>query len=329
MIFFNPKVRERIETFNKAGTIKTRIQLITADHVQDHQFMSIGHELSGLIPGLIPEPLKKDSGLPGFGFKNNILYSAFPFDKELKPFLEALSILSGHPPLLSDAIQKALDDIDIPVRLTLYIALQCPFCPTVVKTVLPLALHCPLIHLHIIDGSLFPETAEKDEVLSAPCLILDGGFRWTGHVAADELLGMILHRDPSQLSAETLQTILEQGNASWITRQMMEKNRIFDGFITLLLHDTWSVRLGAMVIVEELAESDPKLAARLSPILMDRFDEKDIPVKGDILYVLGLSGDEATKEWIKTRLASFDHQDLMDAAEDAMDTLSEKFSRLS
>ena len=105
-------------------------------------------------------------------------------------------------------------------------------------------------------------------------------------MTAHEILNMALHRDPVQLSAGSLQTILEQGDAAWITRQLVEKNQIFDGFMALLLHDTWSVRLGAMVIVEELCESAPKQAARLCPILMDRFDEKDIPVKGDILYGL-------------------------------------------
>ncbi len=324
MALFDLKSRTLIQNFNTAGNIKARIQRITTDHAEDHQFISIVDEFSTLLPDLAIESKKSDTGLPGFRFKDNITYSALPLDKELEPFLEALSILSGQIPPLSDDIIKALDDMDIPVRLTLYIALHCPFCPMVVKTVVPLALHCPLIILHIIDGSLFPETAAKDKVMSAPCLILDDSFRWTGQVTADEILTMILHRDPSQLSPGTLQTILEQGDAAWITRQMKEKNQIFNGFMALLLHDTWSVRLGAMVIVEELSESDPKLAARLCPILMDRFDGNEIPVQGDILYVLGLAGDETTEEWIKARLNSFEHQDLMDAAMDAMETLASK-----
>ncbi len=324
MAIFDSKSQTLIQNFSKAGHIKTRIQLITTGHAEDHQFIANADALLTLMPDLSIAPQKGDTGLPGFRLKDNITWSALPLDKELEPFLEALSILSGRMPLLSGDTLKTLDDIDIPVRLTLYIALQCPFCPTVVKTVAPLALYCPHILLHIIDGSLFPEVATKEGVMSAPCLILDDGFRWTGHVSADEILNMILHRDPSQLSPETLQTILEQGDAAWITRQMSEKNQIFDGFVALLLHDTWSVRLGAMVIVEELCESHSDLAAKLSPILMDRFDEKEIPVKGDILYVLGLLGDESTKEWIKAKLSSFEQPDLMDAAMDALDSLAAK-----
>ncbi len=324
MTFFDPESQTKIKTFTQTRPIKTRIQRISAGHAEDHQFALMAHALSTLIPDLIIEEEKTDAGLPGFRLKDNITYSALPLDKELGPFLEALDGLSGHSEPLAGAVTKALDDIDIPVRLTLYIALQCPFCPTVVRTVSALALHCPQIRLHIIDGSLFPETAAKDGVMSAPCLILDDGFRWTGQVTADEILNMILHRDPAQLSAGSLQTILEQGDASWISRQLIEKNQIFDGFIALLLHDTWSVRLGAMVIVEDLCESAPELAARLCPILMDRFDGNDIPVKGDILYVLGLAGDEDAGEWIRARLTSLDHRDLADAAQDALETLALK-----
>jgi len=323
MTFFDPESQTKIKTFTQTRPIKTRIQRISAGHAEDHQFALMAHALSTLIPDLIIEEEKTDAGLPGFRLKDNITYSALPLDKELGPFLEALDGLSGQGSPLSGEI-KTLDGIDIPVQLTLYIALQCPFCPTVVGTVLPLALHCPQIRLHIIDGSLFPETAAKEGVMSAPCLILDDGFRWTGQVTAQEILNMVLHRDPAQLSASSLQTILEQGDASWISRQLIEKNQIFDGFIDLLLHDTWSVRLGAMVIVEDLCESVPELAARICPTLMDRFDEKDIPVKGDILYVLGLAGDEDAGEWIRARLASFDHRDLADAAQDALETLASK-----
>lgn len=326
MTVFDPKSQALIGTFIQTGPIKARIQRISTGHAQDHQFALMAHALSTLIPDLVIEEEKADTGLPGFRLKDNITYSALPLDKELEPFLEVLAGLSGQGSPLSGEIAKILDGMDIPVRLTLYMALQCPFCPAVVGTVLPLALHCPRIHLHIIDGSLFPETAVKDGVMSAPCLILDDGFRWTGQVTAHEILNMVLHRDPSQLSAGSLQTILEQGDASWITRQMIKADQVFDGFIALLLHDTWSVRLGAMVIVEEFCESAPKLAARLCPILMDRFDEKDVPVKGDILYVLGLAGGEAAGEWIRAKLSSLDHRDLADAAQDALENLASKKS---
>jgi alkyl hydroperoxide reductase subunit AhpF len=130
------------------------------------------------------------------------------------PFLEVLSQIKNAPYSLSPDIQKGLDQIEIPVNLKLYIALQCPHCPRVVRTVFPLAFENKAIKLHIIDGTLFPDQSGKDLVMSAPCLILDNGFRWTGSVHSQEITKMIINRDASQLSPATLINILEQGDVS-------------------------------------------------------------------------------------------------------------------
>lgn len=329
MPIFDPQSQDLIQNWDQTIGNQVKIKRLTTAHAEDRQFMNFANQISGMTSQLIIESEKSKAPLPGFLLKENITYSALPLKKELEPFLEALSQINSQYPTLSESglsepLQQSLEKIDIPVQLKLYIALQCPHCPNVVRTVIPLALHCSHINLQIIDGSLFPETAQKDGVMSVPCLILDDDFRWTGNVSADEIVTMITHRDPSQLSAGTLQTILEQGDASWIARQMIEKGKIFDAFIKLLLHETWSVRLGAMVIVEELAETDPKLATLLCPVLINLFDEKNIPIQGDILYALGETGTIETKEWIQTMLPSLEHPDIIDAATEALNTLSSK-----
>ena len=299
------------------------IKLLTTDHVENSQFINFTKTIIDITSKLIIESEKSEKDLPCFQLKENITYSALPLAKELEPFLEALSQINSSDSQLSGPILQSLDNINIPVSLKLYIALECPHCPKVVRTVIPLSMACKNIHLQIIDGTLFPETAQKDGVMSAPCLILDDYFRWTGDVSAQEIIKMITERDASQLSSVTLKNILEEGDASWIAGQMMEKKKIFDNFIKLLLHEIWSVRLGAMVIVEELAETDPELAVGICPKLIDLFDEQNVPVQGDILYALGEAGSDETKKWIKEKLATLEHQDLIDAANDALETLDQ------
>ncbi len=328
MPIFDPHSTALIQDWDQAMENQVKIKRLISDHAEEKQFINFTDQISSMTSKLIIKAEKGEKKLPGFLLKENVLYSALPLEKELEPFLEALSQIHGNQtmlpePALSEPIRQALDKIDIPVQLKLYIALQCPHCPNVVRTIIPLAFYCKNIHLQIIDGSLFPQTAQKDKVMSAPCLILDDDFRWTGSVMAEEIIRMITSRDPSQLSAGTLKTILEQGDASWITQAMIEKDDIFEAFIKLLLHETWSVRLGAMVVVEELAETNPGLAARLCPLLIDIFDKKDIPIQGDILYALGEAGNFETKEWIQTKLSKLEHPDLIDAATDALDSLKD------
>jgi len=326
MPIFDPQSKALIQNWNQTIEKQIKIKLITTDHSENNQFVNFSNQIVNITSSILIESKKDEKNLPGFLLQDNITYSALPLEKELEPFLEALSQINAKNPLLSEpalseSIGQTLDKIDIPVQLKLYIALQCPHCPNVVRTVIPLALHCDKIKLHIIDGSLFPETAQKDKVMSAPCLILDDDFRWTGSVSIEEIVKMITNRDPSQLSAETLKTILEQGDASWIAQQMIKKKKIFDGFIKLLIHETWSVRLGAMVVVEELVETKPDLAVLLCPFLIDLFDEEDVPIQGDILYALGETGDRKTEEWIKKKIPMLVHQDLIDTATEAIDSL--------
>jgi len=324
MPIFDPPSQALIQNWDQTIEKQVHIKLITTDHAEDNQFVNFTNQLVNTTSHLNIESKKEENILPGFLLKDNITYSALPLKKELAPFLEGLSQINDPAPAISKALGQTLEKIDIPVRLKLYIALDCPHCPNVVRTLIPLALNCTNINLHIIDGSLFPQTAQKDRVMSAPCLILDDDFRWTGNVSAQEIVTMITSRDPSQLSTQTLKTILEQGDAGWITQQMIQKQKVFDCFIKLLIHKTWSVRLGAMVVIEELAETDPDLAAELCPPLINLFEGKDIPVQGDILYALGEAGNTETQKWLTKRLPKLEHPDLIDAAEEALDSLNSK-----
>lgn len=333
MPIFDPTSETLVQAWNQTLTNRIFLKLITPGQAEDPQFLNFSNQITTAASNLtITRERGADRGfgtpLPGFQLSGNLTYSALPLGRELEPFLEALAQLDTHPgptnPILSNPIRAALDQIDVPVRLKLYIALECPHCPHVVRTIVPLAHASSNIDLHIIDGSLFPETAQSDAVLSAPCLILDDDFRWTGSIQALEVLEMIARRDPSILSRDTLKTILEDGDAAWITRKMIEKRKIFNGFIELMLHETWSARLGAMVVVEELSEADPELAVSLCPHLIRQFDSKDTTIQGDILYALGEAGDSKTRDWIIKKLPDLVHEDLIDAAEEALDTLEQK-----
>ncbi len=308
----------RPEKSAQTQTAKTGTPPAPAD-----QFADMAVQLQEQASRLTIDVKEESVELPGFMLKENILFSAFPLHRELPPFLTALSLLNETTIPVPEPVLTRLDRMDIPVRLKLYIALHCPHCPKMVETLIPLALYSPLIRLDIIDGSLFEDAARADGVLSAPCLILDDDFRWTGAVSAEEIADMILDRSPDKLSADTLKNIMEQGDAEWITRQMVDAGKIFNAFVTLLCHPTWSVRLGAMVVVEGLAEEAPELTADLCPMLIREFDKKNLSVQGDILYALGLAGDDDTRHWIETRIESFSHPDLIDAAQEALDTLAE------
>ncbi|MDD9301591.1 MAG: hypothetical protein HUK40_04290 [Desulfobacter sp.] len=314
--------KKTIQNWTPPGNFN--ISILTADHPEQERFTRFAKAWTNLNSNITWIPNKRESDLPGFALKENITYSALPLERELAPFLSSLESLGAN--VLSQEIRQMLDRIELPCELTLYIALQCPHCPAMVKTLIPMAAYCEKIGLHIIDGSLFRQKAETDKVMAAPCLILDKDFRWTEAVPETELISMILNRDPSRLGTSTLKNIIEAGDAEWITKEMIKTGKIFDGFTGLLLHKTWSVRLGAMVVVESLGEQAPDLGLKLAPILMERFEGRDIPIQGDILYALGEIGGLETKAWILQQITHLSHEDLKDAAMDAVDAIESRLA---
>ena len=324
MIVFDSVSKDRIRAWDRPLEKTIPVLLETAGHPEDQTFSRVADEMAALSPHMAIKTQESDRILPAFVPAENIRFSAFPMQKELPPFLEVLSQIHIEPLCLPDTQQTLLEKVDAQAHLKLYIALQCPHCPGMVRTLAPFSLQNPNIRLDIIDGSLFPDFAQKDKIMAAPCLILDNEFRWTGNVAGEEVLSMITQRDPASLSSDTLKNILEQGDAGWITRQMISRGKVFDAFVALLLHDTWSVRLGAMVVVEELAQEAPALAGLLCPKLISVFPEKDVTVQGDILYALGEAGLPETKVWIEKQIPTLSHPDLKDAALEAAETLEER-----
>lgn len=229
---------------------------------------------------------------------------------------------------LSETTLSNLAAIEVPVELKLYVASQCPHCPGVIRTLVPLAAECKNIHLSIIDGTVHTEQAAKDNIMSVPCLILDNGFRWTGTVDAEEVADMIANRDYSSLGTLSLKTILEEGKAVWIAKQMLKSSIIFPGFIGLITHEIWSVRLGAMVVLEQIAEEAPELAVTIAPELFSRFNDSDTPTQGDILYALGETGDLSVREKINKLIEQISHPEVLEAAQAAIESIESRIGTL-
>ncbi len=318
-----PSEIRKITDWAASQTRPHTLYLSDTRHPEQPAFDAYASDLARMAPGIRIVLSDRPRPIPAFFTADNISFSTLPLDKELAPFLEALSF-QNHPPTLPDHVQAKLAQLSHPCHLTLFIAVQCPHCPDMVRSLIPLAVHSKHIFLEIIDGSLFPQTARENQVMSVPCLILDQDFRWTGHAALNEILTQAIERDPSRLSAATFRQILEQGDADWVCRQMIQADTLFKGFMDLLLHPEWSVRLGAMVVVETLAQEAPPLAARLCPVLVQAFENQTVSVQGDILYALGEAGDPAARAWIEQIMPDLTHPDLVDAARDALESIQDR-----
>jgi len=260
-----------------------------------------------------------------------VVYHAVPSGTKLLPFLESIRRLSGaesagkdRPSPVDDHTSDRLKALEVPAFLRLFVAPNCPFCPVVTRQVVSLAAASPLVRVSIIDGTFFSEVAESEGVRSAPTLLLDTGFRWTGQVNLDEVVEAMTQRDPAELSADVLEGMLKAGNGSELIDMMLAREMIFPGLIDLLTRDKIFVRVGAMMVMEEIAHRRKEIAAQMAEPLWNRFFEAGDAVQGDILHVLGEIGDERLLPRLERILAGDYDEEIKEAAREAIEKITSR-----
>jgi HEAT repeat protein len=117
--------------------------------------------------------------------------------------------------------------------------------------------------------------------------------------------------------------MLKEGNALQLAEMMLDSETIFPAFYDLLIHKKWHVRLGAMVALEEIASRNPELAVQVIDPLWERFHHAEDTVKGDIIYILGESGDHTIAPRLEMILGGQYHTEVREAAQEALEKIAE------
>ncbi|MEJ2642947.1 MAG: hypothetical protein P8010_25640 [Desulfosarcinaceae bacterium] len=240
-----------------------------------------------------------------------------PKGDKLSLFLKALVWASGGaalPPI-------AIDPPQLPAAIRLYLADACPHCHQVLKMLLPLAFVDPRIRLTLIDAQVHAAQSEKDAIRSVPTTILDD-FRWSGTFPLEELVNLIGRRSPVNLGPTALEMMLADGQAEKLAELMTAEGSIFPAFFDVATHPLWSVRLGALVVVETLVEIAPRLAATLAAPLWERYPRLGTAARGDLIYLLGEIGAVALREELGALYETETDPELKDALSETLEKLT-------
>jgi len=313
-----PQEKKQVVALNDKLTQAIDIRLTTNADTRSQKLERFCRELTenaSRIQVIIEKNDAADS-MPGVHVASSLVYHAVPLGTELMPFLDMLVDASEQN--AENAGAGSIQESELPAKLKLYVSSTCSFCPAVVRKLVPLTMQNTHIQLVIIDAVLFSEMAETDHIRSVPTLILDDQFRWTGTVDLNEVLNTIQRRDPAQLSAGTLASMISDGNAYRLAEMMLKEGCIFPAFIDLLTHEAFSTRLCAMAAAEEIAERRMSLAVHMAAPLAERFEQQSDAVKGDILNIIGAAGDHRSLDFLEKISTGGYSKDVKEAAADAL-----------
>jgi hypothetical protein len=294
-----PQDKQTIKQWAERTVDPGKVVLAPANGLAADAIARFGEQLQHLVPTIAihsdSAAIACDPPAVVVGPHLNIGFQAVPSGKILEAFLAALPLQPPMDKALDHQTAKRLQQINLPVDLTLYIALQCPHCPNVLNQLIPLACESRLIRLCIVDAQLFLEKSHKDQVTSVPTLLLDDHFRWNGTIDIDEVMTISIQRDPTGLSPDSLRQLIEDGQAERVATMMLDSEQIFPALIELLIHERWSVRLGAMVTAEYLAAGSEPLSLTLCDMLWQRFPDLTDQVRGDVVHILGETPSDANQ----------------------------------
>jgi alkyl hydroperoxide reductase subunit AhpF len=263
----------------------------------------------------------REGDLPAILIGRSWTFHLVPEGKELSPFLGLLTRIASGRSGLPAEVSASLQRVQVPSVMEIFVTTVCPNCPAVVSRLAPFPLANPRIRVQVVDGLLFSERSRERGIRAVPSVLLPGGVRFTGQVLAREAAEALLQGDPSRMGTEALARMIQAGDAEGLARMMLERRQVFPGVVDLLAGEMFSLRLGAMVALETLAEEAPELARDALESLWGRMEEAHPSARGDMVYLIGEFGDAAWIPRLESLLESSPPEEFREAVEEALETL--------
>lgn len=312
----------KLKRWNETQEREVPVQFLDPGGTACADFYSFRDTVAKVAPRLriLTEKVESDD-LPTFILGERWQFQLVPHGTEIEPFLEVASAFSGLKPEVPGWLRARVEALEGDLNMEIFVTAQCPFCSGVIRTITPLVFAHPRGRVTVIDGLTFPHLADALQIRTVPTLILNGIHRLTGAVELPAILSLLEASDFSLLGKESLQRMLKEGQASLLAGMMVERNGLFPGFLPLMVHPEWSVRLGAMVVMEEMAPARLHLVQSALHATWEGLPGYDAAVRGDILYMIGEWGG---REWIarlRTFLAIEEDKEVRTVIEEALSKL--------
>ncbi|HSP84429.1 MAG TPA: alkyl hydroperoxide reductase subunit F [Psychrobacter sp.] len=129
-----------------------------------------------------------------------IVFSGIPGGHEFTSLILAILQAGGHTLKLDEGIQKLIKRFNKPLQFQTYVSLSCHSCPEVVQALNQFALLNDDISNEMIDGALFQEQVEANNIQGVPAVFLNGKPFANGLIDTAKLIEKLQEQFPDLLS---------------------------------------------------------------------------------------------------------------------------------
>jgi alkyl hydroperoxide reductase subunit F len=145
-----------------------------------------------------------------------IQFSGIPGGHEFNSFVLAILQAGGSKLKLDESIQNLVKKVNKKLDFQVYISLSCHACPDVVQAMNQFALLNDNIGAEMIDGAVYPELIEKNNIQGVPTVFLNGEVFASGKVEIANIIEKLGKVAPEILQASADTPVLEMQDVTVI-----------------------------------------------------------------------------------------------------------------
>ena len=128
--------------------------------------------------------------------RGRVRYLGIPLGNELTTLLEDLVDVSRGVTDLPEPVRESLRELSAPVHVELFVAPDCPYCPSVARLVHKLAVESERVTADVIEAGEFPELAARYGVEAVPSLVVNGRLAMAGSRPDRRFVEEVLRASP-------------------------------------------------------------------------------------------------------------------------------------
>ncbi|MDH6363813.1 alkyl hydroperoxide reductase subunit F [Enterococcus sp. PF1-24] len=123
--------------------------------------------------------------------QSGVVFAGIPLGHEFTSLVLALLQVSGRPPKIENDLVAQIKKIDKKLAFETYVSLTCHNCPDVVQALNIMSVLNPNISHTMIEGGMFKEEVEANEIMAVPAVFLNGEFFESGRTTLEDILAKV------------------------------------------------------------------------------------------------------------------------------------------
>lgn len=203
---------DAVKSYSENMTRPITFVLGSGEHSKRAELIDFLTKIAGTTDKINFDATATDNSLPSpISFKvvshidnaltdTGIVFSGIPGGHEFTSLILAILQAGGHTLKLDEGIQKLIKRFNKPLQFQTYVSLSCHSCPDVVQALNQFALLNDDISNEMIDGALFQEQVEANNIQGVPAVFLNGKPFANGKIDTAKLIEKLQEQFPDLLS---------------------------------------------------------------------------------------------------------------------------------